>query len=501
MALKINIISNYISQVYVAIISIVMIPVYIKYMGVEAYGLVAFYAILQVCFNLLDMGLTPTIARETARYHGGALSVNDYRRLVRALEGIFIAVAIVGSLSLFLGAKYIAQEWLKVKDLPVCDVIYSLKIVAIIVALRWSSGIYRGIISGSERLVWLGVFNVVSATLRFVAVIPFIIYSNNKILFFFSFQLLVATVEFLLLIYRAYCILPTLDLNTKIIWEWTPLRPILKFSLSIAITSAIWVMITQLDKLILSNILMLEEYGRFSLAVLVASGVLLFSAPISSAITPHMAKLEAENKQEEQIIIYRKSTQLVAILAGSAAITLALFSKNILWAWTGSITIADEVSLVLSYYVLGNGVLVIAAFPSYLQYAKGNMQLHLIGNIIFALIFIPLIIFAASKYGIEGAGLTWLVMNCISFLAWIPFVHNKFSPGLNLNWYSIDTIPIIIAIFIACYLFKIMLPPIENRIEQIFVVGCVGICMVIVGLFSASFTRELIIRKLSKNIC
>ena len=44
-----------------------MLPMYIKYMGAEAYGLVGFFSMLQAWFNLLDLRLTPTIGRETAR--------------------------------------------------------------------------------------------------------------------------------------------------------------------------------------------------------------------------------------------------------------------------------------------------------------------------------------------------------------------------------------------------------------------------------------------------
>ena len=91
MSLQKNILANYASQSYVTVIGIVILPLYIKYMGAEAYGLVGFFAMLQMWFNLLDMGLTPTIARETARFRGGAMDILSYRHLVRALEA-FIAV-------------------------------------------------------------------------------------------------------------------------------------------------------------------------------------------------------------------------------------------------------------------------------------------------------------------------------------------------------------------------------------------------------------------------
>ena len=73
MSLRNNIVANYASQIYVTLIAIVVVPLYIRYLGVEAYGLIGFFAMLQSWFSLLDMGLTPTMARETSRFHGGAL--------------------------------------------------------------------------------------------------------------------------------------------------------------------------------------------------------------------------------------------------------------------------------------------------------------------------------------------------------------------------------------------------------------------------------------------
>jgi hypothetical protein len=42
MSLKRNELANYIGQTYGGVIGIVMLPVYVRYMGAEAYGLMAF---------------------------------------------------------------------------------------------------------------------------------------------------------------------------------------------------------------------------------------------------------------------------------------------------------------------------------------------------------------------------------------------------------------------------------------------------------------------------
>ena len=50
----------------------VFVPVYISYLGIEAYGLIGLFATLQAWLSLLDLGLSPTLNREMARLRGGA---------------------------------------------------------------------------------------------------------------------------------------------------------------------------------------------------------------------------------------------------------------------------------------------------------------------------------------------------------------------------------------------------------------------------------------------
>ncbi len=195
MSLKKNILGNYISQIYITLIGIAIVPLYLKYMGAEAYGLVGFFAMLQAWFSLLDMGLTPTMARETARFKGGATDALHYRRLVRALEGVFLIVALVGGGALFLLSDLIAHKWLKANILPISEIAISLNIMAIIVAMRWMGGLYRGVINGAEKLVWLSTFNSAVATLRFIGVLPVLIIVDSSPITFFQYQLIVAVIE------------------------------------------------------------------------------------------------------------------------------------------------------------------------------------------------------------------------------------------------------------------------------------------------------------------
>jgi O-antigen/teichoic acid export membrane protein len=66
--LKRNVIANYLGQGWPALMGLAFIPLYIRYLGVEAWGLVGFMSMMQAWLTLLDMGLTPTLSREMARF-------------------------------------------------------------------------------------------------------------------------------------------------------------------------------------------------------------------------------------------------------------------------------------------------------------------------------------------------------------------------------------------------------------------------------------------------
>lgn len=445
MSLKLNVIAGYVSQVYVTLIGIVILPLYIKYMGADAYGLVGFFTMLQAWFSLLDLGLTPTISRETARYKAGAINALEFRRLFRTLSSIFAGVALVGGGGLLLLSSQIARNWLKVEALPEIEVQTALQIMAISVALRWMGGLYRGVIAGAEHIVWLSGYSIVIASLRFVVVIPVMWNFGYTPLVFFTYQLGIAILETSGMWVKTITLLPRIiNADGAIGWSLAPVKALLRFSMTIAFTSSVWVFVTQTDKLILSSILPLADYGHFTLAVLVASGIMVISGPISGAIMPRMARLHTEGKEEELILVYRNATKLVSIIAGTAAVTLVFCAEPLLLAWTGDSALANSIAPILKLYAIGNGLLAVGAFPYYLQYARGNLKYHLIGNVGMIVILIPCVIVAANLFGGLGAGYVWLITNLLFLMVWVAFVHHKLVPGLHRRWIMDDVIKIVV---------------------------------------------------------
>jgi O-antigen/teichoic acid export membrane protein len=183
----------------------------------------------------------------------------------------------------------------------------------------------------------------------------------------------------------------------------------------------------------------------FSLATVVAGGITTLSLPLSIALLPRLTDLSARDEQAQLKLLYRNATQFMAVIACSAALFLALFSRTVLWVWTGNIHIADGAAKTLTLYALGNGILVLGAFPYYLQYAKGKMSLHLVGTILYLFALVPSVVLLALRYGTVGAGSAWLGTNLLFLLCWVPYVHRRFLGPFHLGWLIRDIGVIILA--------------------------------------------------------
>lgn len=491
MSLKKNIIISYAAQIYVSAVGILILPLYIKYMGAESYGLIGFFTMLQALFGLLDLGLTPTIGRETARYHGGTMTVLDYRKLLRSLHILFFTIATIGGVFLFFLAPIISVHWLKVTTISIDTVNYCVKIMAFSIALRWIGGLYRGIISGSERLDWLSYLNIFITTLRFIIIFPVMKVKGYTPFVFFTYQLIVAIIEYLSLLCLSTLLTPKLkSANEKIGFSFSPIMSLMRFSLTVAFTSSIWILITQSDKLILSGILELSEYGHFTLSVLLASGILMINIPVTNSILPRLARLHAENKHDELLRIYKNTTMLVCILGVSASLVVAIYAEPLLLIWTGDAEVSASASPILSLYAIGNGLLAVSAFPYYLQYAQGRLKYHFWGNIVMFFMLIPTIIVLARNFGGVGAGYAWLIVNVFYLFVWTALVHHKLIPGLHLSWLmsiGMITIPTGIIVFFLSFIVRFS----GNRLHDIIVLGLISILALMVSIVSCWLIKRM----------
>ncbi|MFZ5951003.1 MAG: lipopolysaccharide biosynthesis protein, partial [Candidatus Rifleibacteriota bacterium] len=166
MSLKKNVIANYFGSGWVSVMNIVFVPYYIKYLGMESYGLIGFYAMLQACLNLLDFGMTTTLSREMARFTGGEHTNTSIRDLLRSLETLCFSIAGIYLFGIWISSSLVAERWLQANQIPAVTVAQAFAIMGVVTALRFIEGPYKGAIIGLQKQVVYNLANALMATLR-----------------------------------------------------------------------------------------------------------------------------------------------------------------------------------------------------------------------------------------------------------------------------------------------------------------------------------------------
>jgi O-antigen/teichoic acid export membrane protein len=407
----------------VALIGIVSAPIYLWLLGAEGYGLFGFYVVLQSWMILFDLGLTPTVARQLSRYRAGVLDAGAATGLWKAAEILFWIGGVAVAVIFFLASGWVARHWLGPSRLTPGQINLALQVAGCMMAGRWMAALYQNALVGLERQSSANLILLVGALLRPAVTVAALLFIAKSPVTFFAAQSAVTVAEaaaYRLLLFRTMPRAPPGQAP-----RWRLLSNQLGFAAGIAVSAAITTMINQSDKLALSHVLPLAEFGIFSLVVSICSGIALVVPPFAQAFQPRLTTLLAQRRREEFVHVYRLALALIIALAAGTAGTIAAEPQLVLYAWTGSRQIAHHLGLVLSLYALGAGINAVLFAPFVLQYACGRIRLHVIGNVLFGAVWIPLAVWAAYAFGPIGTAVVWLAGNLLFLIIWAPLVHRR----------------------------------------------------------------------------
>ena len=490
MSFKKNIIANFAGSVWGALISLASVPFYIFFLGVEAYGLIGFFATLQILFSILEMGLGAANQREFAKYRGGQSDKENLSNLVRVLAVIYWVTALVVGILIVLLAPWLARNWLNIKQLSLHDTHLTIVLMGLSFAIRWPSLLYSGGLMGMQKQVPLNWIKAATDAMRGVGSVLILWLISSTITAFFSWQIIVELVNTLVLRGALRKYFPQCK-GVKDI-QFKQLRRVWKFAAGMGGISILVVILMQLDKVILSRLLTLESFGYYTIAGSLSLGLTLLIRPIFSATYPKLTQL-VELKDEEQIKrIYHDSCQLMSVLIVPLALVVSFFSKEVLYLWTNNLAVAEHAHSVLSILIIGTALNGIMNVPYALQLAHGWTRLTFYMNLVAVAILAPLIIVMTNHYGAEGAALVWVLLNGGYVFIGIHLMHHRLLPSEKWEWYLKDmALPVLGAFFVvwpARMLFG------ENMSEINVAISLVGV------LFAAYFFSAMMSSSIRRHL-
>lgn len=343
-----NLLAGLSNSIWSALVGLAVVPFYLKYLGVEAYGLIGFFVTTQALLQLLDMGMAPTINREVARC-SAAGDLKEAGKLLHTLAVVYWGMAAAIAALILALAPFISEYWLKAGQLSPESVAHAVMLMGLVAACRWPIGLYQGALIGAQRLTVSSAINMTMVTIGSVGAIVVLAFVSPTIEAFFIWQAYVGLVYAIAMRTAAWRIIGRKEQNR---FDPGQLKSVWRFTAGMSGIGLTALVFTQLDKVILSKMLGLGEFGHYMLATVIVSGLYVLISPLFNVIYPRFSALVVTGEIEKLVGLYRLGTRMLATLLFPIAMVLALFAEDLVHVWAGDPVIAASVAPIITLLVL-----------------------------------------------------------------------------------------------------------------------------------------------------
>ena len=444
---KINVIANLIGQGWTALLQIALVPFYLHFLGVESYALISFYVMLITSVQIFDLGLAQTLNRELARLSVNPQDAAEMRDLVRTMEIVYWGVVAAVCAALALLMPLIAHHVMNPNQIDPDSLRRVLYMMVIVIMLNWPANLYFSGLMGLQKQVLVNKLRILLSTVTSLGALLVLWLVSPTILMFFSWQIIAGMLGLVVMAAALRTGLPAASGHAKFRPEL--LSRTWRFAAGVSGLTISALVLTQLDKWILINLLSLEVFGYFSLAIAVANALNLLVTPVFSAIYPRLTVLIAEGKHAVLEEVYHISTQVVAVTVVPAALFLSFYSHEVLLLWTRNEKVASHSGPILSVYVIGTALNGLMHIPYARELARGSTRIFFIFNLAAIAIIGPTVWYFAPQIGALISAIAWVTLNAAYFVIAIPLIHARMDRREQIRWYLRDIIaPAIAAIFV-----------------------------------------------------
>ncbi len=420
MSIRKNIVANYLGAGVSALAPILALPWYISILGTKYWGLVSFVIVLQGILGLINAGLAQALIREiSSLIMAKEVGQKKIAGILYGFERIYWGFSLCAGLLVACFANIIVTHWLKLGDIPVETgklVIYA---AAVIFVVQFPVSIYRSVLFGCGHQVEQNMLASIATVLRHLCCVA-ILYIHGSILTYLVWNALAAFIETLVTAKVSWSSLQVK--RSELQWDSQEMRKVFLLTIGLSISVFLGILTLQVDKIVLSWSLPIEQLGYYAIASTVSIGLLQTFTPLVSAALPRVVHLQGQTRDLKKLNLKLLGMMLVIVSVG--ALLFAIIGKWLLVLWLKDAHVVEIVFPVLSLLLVGTAMNAIYSVGYINWVAAGSSRKVLIVNAISLALSIMLLPIFIERYQLIGAAFGWLTINGIGMLLSLDWIFN-----------------------------------------------------------------------------
>ncbi|MEI8206782.1 MAG: oligosaccharide flippase family protein, partial [Kiritimatiellales bacterium] len=345
---------------------------------------------------------------------------NSTAALLFGFERIYWLFAICCGVVTFLLAGVISRNWIQLGDLSTMDGQIAVCGAAAIFAVQFPGSVYRSLMVGTQEQVKLNGIMTGGALLRHIGGI-FVVFIRPELSTYLIWQASVALLETLV---RGRLAWRILGINRRqMLWQRDALRPVWRFMAGMTAAVLMVALTVQMDRIVLSRMVSMEQFGFYTLAASISMGVLQLAYPVYQAVAPQMVQL-----REHSEALYRFNLRLffgVGLMFFGILAGFIMMGRWLLHVWLRSPEAVEFVYPVTVILLIGTclNVLYNVGYINWISHGE-TRRICVVNAIALGLAVILVPVFVVWK-GSVGAAIGWPIINSIGVVLSLDWVRKR----------------------------------------------------------------------------
>lgn len=428
----------YFSQIYKAVLPLFFVPLIIHELGVEQYGMVSFFSMLMGWVGLLDAGISGTFIKLVATNKNNSQRFEMVCKLFLQVSLLFFFIALILVWLVYFNSGYISTQWLNT-NINVDISKSCVRMMGVILAILYLKTYLASFLNGMEKQHFVAGWFVISSSILYGLSYWVVKNMDDKLLLYFYTLVIISIGDLIVIILMLLYFIYENKLNiskctiSNIVNEKEfKLSSIFKFSLQLSGLSIIWVVATQIDKLVLSTYSALSSYAHYQIATQLGAILAVFSTPLSQFLLPRLSALYKENRNSEFTLMFITFFVLFVVVLGPIVPYFFFFGENLISLWMHNQEFGLKINEYAEWIVSASFISASMNFLFIFLYAQGKLKEHFYAYAAYSMLSIPLSIIVAKYYGASMSSKFVFFHSLIFMFIWGGWCVKAYMKNFNM---------------------------------------------------------------------
>lgn len=384
-------------------IGIFTIPILIRFVGTDRFGIITLAWMLIGYFSLFDMGLGRALTQLTAKYIGQE-RYDDIPVIFWMSSFLMLIFSSFGAILISVLAIPLAHDILKVPVELKDEALYSIYILCLSLPFVVLTASCIGFLSAFGRFDIINAIRVPSGIISIAGpllILPFAINLNYIV----GFLACNRVITFFIHLHYCYRIAPSLQHRIK--FKKNVILQLLKFGGWMTVSNLIGPIMVHFDRFYIGSIISVSSVAFYSTPYELVSKLFIIPSSIMNVLFPEFASRYERNSSETSLMM-SKTIKYIILIMFPVVLLIVVGARDFLRIWLG-VEFSSNSYQVMQLLTIGVFINCIAMVPFNFLQSIGKPYLTSMFHLLELIVYIPMLVYFVKNYGIIGASLAWVV--------------------------------------------------------------------------------------------